>query len=112
MEGLILLAGHLAADWPLQPDWMAAKKLTHPKVRAAHVAVYTTTVTATAALATNWPPAALAAFAVGIGVPHYVVDSKRWKEPVEGFESRPIWFDQVYHIVTLALVAGIVGWWA
>ena len=105
--GLYLLALHFLGDWPLQSDWMAARKLDEPLVRLAHVAVYTAVVSSVVVI-TPWSTTGRVLFAALVAVTHFIIDSQRWKEPVEGFESRPIWFDQAYHIITLAAVVAIV----
>ncbi|WP_134672610.1 DUF3307 domain-containing protein [Halorussus marinus] len=104
---LYLLALHLLGDFPLQTDWMAARKIDEPRVRLAHVGVYTAVVS-TVLWATPWPPAASALFIALVATTHYVIDSRRWKDPVDGFETRPIWFDQAYHIISLAAAVAIV----
>lgn len=108
MEGLYLLAAHFLGDWPLQTDRMAVEKFDNTRVRATHVAIYTATVTAVYLLATTPTAVQAAVFAGVIGVTHFVVDSRRWKPAVDGFPTRALWFDQVYHILTLAAAVAII----
>lgn len=98
---LYAFAAHAIGDWPLQSDRMAAEKLDNPRVRAEHVAVYTASFLPVA-LAADWDRRGMVVFLGSVAGSHYVIDSRRWKEPVEGFESRPIWFDQVFHVVAIA----------
>ena len=105
--GLYLLALHFLADFPLQSDMMAAQKLDSPVVRLAHVTVYTLTISPIL-LVTAWSTTASAVFLTAVFVSHFVIDSQRWKDPVEGFPTRPIWFDQAYHIISLAAAVALV----
>lgn len=101
--GLYALAAHAAGDFPLQTDRMAAEKFDSDRVRAEHVSVYTTAFLPVA-LAADWSNRQRAVFLAGIWGTHYAIDTRRWKEPVEGFESFPVWFDQALHIISLAVV--------
>lgn len=103
---LYALAGHMAADFPLQPDDMAAQKFDSRIVRARHVAVHVAAMVPTV-LASDWSWRQRATFLTTLAVTHYAIDSRRWAEPREGFETRPIWFDQAYHIIALAVCAGV-----
>lgn len=103
---LYALAAHFAGDWPLQSDRMAAQKFDDPVVRTQHVAIYTAVFVPLAVLA-EWTLLASGLFLALLAVSHWIIDSQRWKLPVEGFESRPIWFDQAYHVVTLGVVVAL-----
>lgn len=103
---LYALAAHAAGDWPLQSDRMAAEKLDDAGVRAEHVAVYTLSFLPVM-LAADWNRRASDAFAVTLAGSHYLIDMRRWKQPVDGFPSRPIWFDQVFHVIALALAMAL-----
>lgn len=107
-DALYALAAHAAGDFPLQTDRMAAEKFDSRIVRAEHVSVYTLAFVPVA-FATDWSTHQRVVFLAGIWGSHFAVDSRRWKEPIEGFETRPLWFDQAYHIITLALVWALVS---
>lgn len=106
MIGLSLLAAHLIADFPLQTDQMAARKLDDSIVRAQHVAVHIL-VTFAALLLHVSPKMSLAA-ASTIGVLHFAIDVRRWAEPKQGFEIYPIAVDQSLHVASLAVVGGVL----
>lgn len=103
---LYALAAHAAGDWPLQSNRMAANKLDDPVVRAQHVAVYTFVFVPLVYVA-GWTMLAGVVFLGALAASHYVIDSRRWAAPVDGFPGRPIWFDQMYHIVVLGIVVFI-----
>lgn len=105
-SSLSLLAAHFAGDWPLQSNAMAAEKLDDAGVRAKHVTVYTAAFLPIVFLS-DWDNRQAAVFLTGLWGSHFIIDSRRWAEPVDGFESRPIWFDQVYHVIALAVIASI-----
>lgn len=106
MEGLVLLACHMVADFPLQTDRMAANKISGGVWHVAHVGVHLVVY-----LAVFWPlygtPGVMAAsFLAGW---HGLIDSRRWAEPKEGFEHYPIWVDQSLHVATIALTLVVFG---
>lgn len=103
---LYALAAHFAGDWPLQSDRMAAEKLESAWVRTQHVAIYTL-VFIPVVVAADWTRLASGVFLLGLAGSHWAIDSRRWKQPVEGFESRPIWFDQAYHVVALGVAVAV-----
>lgn len=103
---LYALAAHFAGDWPLQSDWMADQKLDSAWVRTQHVAVYTL-VFVPLVVAAEWSALAGGLFLALLAGSHWLIDSRRWKQPVDGFESRPIWFDQAYHFVALGVVVAL-----
>ena len=104
--GLYALAAHAAGDFPLQTDRMAAKKFDSDRVRAEHVSVYTASFLPVV-FAADWSAQQRAVFLAGLWGTHYAIDTRRWKEPVEGFESFPVWFDQALHVIALAVVFAI-----
>ncbi len=106
MLPLYALAAHAAGDFPLQTDEMAANKFDDSTVRAKHVATYTSTFLPVA-LAADWTNRQRAVFLATIFGTHYVIDTRRWKDPVPGFEAFPVWFDQALHIIALAVASYI-----
>lgn len=85
---------------------MAANKLTDWRVRAYHVGVYSLPfiVVALAYLPFSW-----AVGFVGVNaLVHFAIDTRRWAEPKEGFESYPIVIDQTMHVTTIAVLAAVV----
>ena len=104
---LYALAGHMAADFPLQTDDMAARKFDSRAVRARHVAVHVVALLPTV-LASDWDWRRRVSFLVALATTHYAIDSRRWVEPKEGFETFPIWYDQALHIIALAVCVGVV----
>ena len=107
--GLYALAAHAAGDFPLQTNAMAARKFDEPLVRAAHVTVYTLSFLPVA-LAADLDRRQAVVFLGGIWGTHFVIDSRRWKEPVDGFEAFPVWFDQALHVIALAIVFALAEW--
>lgn len=103
---LYALAGHMAADYPLQTDDMAARKFDNSTVRARHVAVHVAAMVPTV-LASDWSWRQRGAFLAALAATHYTIDTRRWVEPVEGFETFPIWYDQALHIIALAACVGV-----
>jgi len=102
---LALLAAHLVADFPLQPNWMAAGKDRSLSVRAGHCTVH-----GGVALLFLLPvvpvPTAVDA-GVAVFVAHFVVDSLPRAEPGEHLEAYPLAVDQTLHVVSLYIVAVI-----
>jgi hypothetical protein len=96
------LAGHFAGDYPLQTDWMAATKFDDPLVRATHVSICTAA-QAPAALSADWSRRQQLVYLVTVWFTHFVIDTQRWQEPVDGFETFPVWYDQALHIISLAV---------
>jgi len=107
MMGLSALACHFAGDWILQSDSMAARKLDEWRVRAIHCAIYTAAFAPFVFLA-SWSGSQASIFAGLVYSTHFAIDTRRWYEPRPGFESRPIWFDQALHVITLGLSVAIV----
>ena len=103
---LYALAGHMAADFPLQTDDMAANKFESSAVRAGHVAVHVAAMVPTV-LASDWSWRQRAAFLATLAATHYAIDTRRWVEPVEGFPTFPIWYDQALHVIALTVCAGV-----
>ena len=103
---LYALAGHVLADFPLQTDEMAVEKFDSRETRARHVAVHVVSMLPMV-LASNWTWRQRVTFLALFAVAHYCIDSKRWVEPKEGFETWPIWYDQSLHLGALALCVAI-----
>lgn len=100
------LAGHMAADYPLQTDGMAARKFDSQLVRARHVAVHVAAMVPTV-LASDWLWRQRGTFLVTLAATHYTIDSRRWTEPTDEFPTFPVWYDQALHIVALAVCVGV-----
>lgn len=98
---LYALAAHFAGDFPLQTDRMAAQKFDNSLVRAFHVAVYTAAFVPVTR-ASEWGRARSTLFLTTLAATHFVIDSRRWVEPKDGFETFPMWYDQALHIIALA----------
>lgn len=108
------IVGHLVGDYLLQNDWMAQNKKRRSPPCAVHCLLWTLAVCLLAGWFTWWVPAVL--FAT-----HFLQDRTtvvaRWMKLVgqEGFASPPLapWsvivVDNVWHILTLALVARALG---
>lgn len=108
--GLWLLTAHLIADFPLQADWMATRKLDSPLVRATHVYVH---VWATAMFLLWTQPLPILCAVLGwIAVSHYVIDSRRWVDPKPGWANDGklwVWLnDQILHLVSLSFVPAVI----
>lgn len=101
---LFALASHFAGDFPLQPDWMAARKLDEPVVRAQHVTVYTAAFLPYT-LSVGWDDRQRGVFFALLWGSHFLVDSRRWHDGV------PFWFDQALHVICLALFVAVVERW-
>lgn len=104
---LLVLAGHSAGDFPFQTDEMAEKKFESRLVRLKHVLAYTSAMIP-AALSADWDTRQMILFLILVAGSHFAIDSQRWVEPAEGFESYPIWYDQALHIIALAISVEIV----
>lgn len=101
--GLWLLTAHLIADFPLQPDWIAKTKVDNVSRRTIHVGVHAFI---------NIPIAWVLlpsiehqiAFLVWITVTHFIIDSRRWVEPKDGWGVKWVWcIDQIMHLTSLSL---------
>jgi len=103
---LYALAGHMAADFPLQSDNMAARKFDSRRVRAKHVAVHVAAM-APAVLAAEWSWRQRVAFLAALAATHHGIDTRRWVEPTDGFPTFPVWYDQALHVVALAVCVGV-----
>jgi hypothetical protein len=106
---LLLLAAHAAGDFPLQTDRMAAGKFDGPTARSAHVAVYTAAFLPVVWLL-GWPAVRSVVFLAVLAATHYAIDSRRWAEPKERFESYPIALDQALHVIALAGAVVVSSW--
>jgi len=104
---LYLLAAHTGGDFLLQTNHMATHKFGSTFVRAKHVSAYSLPFVGAAALS-SWSTRQRVAFLAGNWVTHFAIDTKRWKEPAEGFETLPVWFDQALHVTSLGLLAALV----
>ena len=103
---LALLSAHLLADFPLQTDDMAADKLNCSIVRTAHVGVHSVLTLVCLALIVPVPVASTTALAVS--AMHWLIDTRRWAKPKDGFELYPIAVDQSLHIASLFVVSVVL----
>jgi len=108
MTSLAILAAHLAADFPLQTDRMAAEKFDNHMVRLSHVAVHGITLFAAVVLATDASLETALGFASLGMLAHDQIDMRRWAEPKDGFEAYPVWVDQSLHVISLAALQVVV----
>ncbi len=101
---------HLIVDWLLQNEWMAEHK---PDV--GHPAGYIHAGAHAAALLLVFPPLA----ALGLGVAHFAIDTRRplrfWERLVSQTQEGPvavavhIWRDQTLHLAAIGAAALIVA---
>ena len=103
---LYALAAHAAGDWPLQTNQMATEKFDDPNIRAKHVSVYTSCFIPIA-LATDWDTSSKAVFLLSIAGTHFAIDTRRWAENYDSFPTRSMWFDQMLHIIALAVAVAL-----
>ena len=101
---------HLFADWILQNDWMALNKsnLLHPAAWI-HSGIHGVLL----GIILGWPAG------IVLGITHALIDTRvpiRWWSRIYGKTCNgeigmflATWFDQVLHIVVIALWIGIVG---
>lgn len=101
MVGLDIVAAHIAGDFLLQSDWMAARKLTCAWTRALHVSAYSLPLALVALLHGSLGPAVL--FVALVWISHYVIDSHRWTLG-SGWAHKPFVVDQALHLLTLAVL--------
>lgn len=108
MSGLAILAAHLAGDFLLQTDRMAAEKFDSTTVRTLHATIHAGLlfVTVAVAIAPRFETAVL--FVALASAAHWLIDTRRWVEPKDGFEAKPIWVDQSLHVVSLAAIYTVV----
>ena len=102
MISLYIIAAHLTDDFLAQTDEMAQNKFDSRIWRTMHVLTYTMMFLPVVAF-TSLP----VLFLASVAIPHWIIDTRRWAEPKEEFESYPIVVDQTLHIVSLAIAAGI-----
>lgn len=106
--GLSLLAAHLAGDFLLQTDDMAVMKFENKGTLTLHALIHA--LLSGAVFVAFWGMGTQSAVASAwIGVTHFGIDWDHWKEPKDGFETFPIWFDQSLHVLMLALAVAIGG---
>ncbi len=104
---LTIIACHMVGDYLTQTDWMAARKFLDWRPRLAHVAVYTAGF-AFVPLQAHLPLRQALLFLLVVGVPHFVVDCRRWAS-AEIWPLKPVMVDQSLHIAFLAATAVAFG---
>lgn len=102
------LVAHLAGDFLLQTDEMAAQKFDNWRVRAEHVTAYSAPFILVLAAA-DLPLLTTAVLYVYLWVSHFFIDTQRWAEPKPGFEAYPITVDQTLHLLALAPVVEVIA---
>lgn len=114
---LLLITAHLIADFQLQPDWMAEKKTWLDSygdemikgffILIFHVLIhgFMFSIIAYYTLPTRlWFP-----FLAWIMATHFLIDSKRWVQPKEGWGDSWVWLnDQIMHFIALSLAYPVV----
>lgn len=111
---LWMVASHLMGDFPLQPTWMARKKawLHSPGEKPEGAVTLFIHVTIHGLLFAPIALVTLTGFAqvvflFWVMMSHFVIDSRRWMEPREGWGHDGmmwVWLnDQIFHLVALAL---------
>jgi len=104
--GIVLLACHLLADFPLQTDWMASEKFDDVRALLAHLGVHILVTMPSMVVLYGADGALATLFVVGV---HGAIDTRRWADPKEGFEAYPIWVDQSLHVASIALAVVCYG---
>jgi hypothetical protein len=104
---LTIIACHMVGEYVTQTNWMAANKLQHWRPRLVHVLVYTAGF-AFVPWQAHLPLERAVLFLLAIGIPHFVVDCRRWASG-EVWPPKPIMVDQAIHVAFLAATAAAFG---
>jgi len=105
---LWLLTAHMLGDFPFQPQWMSEMKIDEVGTRFIHCSIH----------AFLFVPIAWVAligvsqfvFVGWIFASHFIIDSRRWVEPKEGWGERWVWLmDQIMHLTALSLSLPVAG---
>jgi hypothetical protein len=104
---LTIIACHMLGEYVTQTDWMAARKLLDWRPRLIHVATYTAGMVFVP-LQAHMSLARAVAFLLAIGIPHFIVDCRRWASG-EVWVAKPIMVDQAIHLVCVAITATAFG---
>lgn len=99
---LALLTAHMLADFPFQTNKMAAKKFDSIHYRAWHAHVHAVFAGVLAFPFVTNTQTVIVLFTVG--ALHFLIDTKRWAEPKDGFEQYPLAVDQAFHVASLYVV--------
>jgi hypothetical protein len=115
-----LLVGHLVGDFMLQTDRMAAYKARYYRWLLRHVTVYMIIITIILVAYALTHPVPVWLFAVAwlfLLSTHIILDRRHftlWWMRLVGLSSEQMWLnivvDQVFHIITLAIVAQSFVW--
>ena len=97
----------MVGEYILQTDWMAARKLIDWRARLLHVATYTACFIPVI-VESHLPLERAIAFLLSVGVPHFIVDCRRWASG-EHWPPKPIMVDQAIHMTCLAIAAAVFG---
>lgn len=106
MGAMLLIAGHMVGDYVFQTNRIAAHKLNSAKWRTIHVLAYTAAFIPAAVMCDSLMASAL--FLLSVGVPHWIVDCRRWAS-AEPWPPKPIMVDQAIHAACLAASAAVFG---
>lgn len=96
----------MLGDYITQTGYMAANKLTDPRVRAAHVSIYVLGFVLPVMLQ-KVSFSRKTAFILSLWLSHYITDSKRWASGEE-WPPKPILVDQTIHALSLALLKRLI----
>lgn len=107
--GLWLLTLHLIGDFPLQPDWMAQRKVDEWQIRVLHCWIHAKLVWIMGVIALpTWGDAAI--LSAWVFASHFAIDSRRWFNPKDGWGETWVWLnDQILHLIALSLALPVVS---
>jgi hypothetical protein len=109
MFELPFIVAHMMADFPLQTDKMATEKFENSVVRFDHATVHYIVTFIFGALFTQLSMMLVFHISVWIAIAHFCIDTRRWGEQKEGFESYPIWVDQTLHLTAIMAILALFG---
>ncbi len=99
---LWLLTAHMLGDFPFQPQWMTETKIDEVGTRFIHCAIHGFLFIPLAWIMLDG--VSQVAFILWIFGSHFIIDSRRWVEPKEGWGERWVWLiDQIMHLTALSL---------
>jgi len=104
----LLLASHLVADFPLQPNWMAKEKQDSYLVLLSHLTVHAIALSVFLYTISSLPLRTLGIVVTAVCAVHGLIDIRRWVRPKDSWEQPMLWVwinDQIMHIVTIAVIS-------
>lgn len=111
--GLWVITAHLIADFPLQPDWMAEKKVFFGKVGDERIDGQVSLLIHVTIHGFMFAPIFYFTLPQSLWFPaimwvittHFVIDMNRWVGPKEGWGESWVWLnDQIMHFISLSLL--------